>query len=704
MSSKTSSKPAVPTSSMASTIKSYSVPLILFSVAVFYQLVVIPISFPTSHYDVLGIKRYSSVDEVKEAYGKLSIKWESGMEIPQAVDFVEIQYAYELLKNNLWKRNYDLFGIDEQRGVLENVKVQYAREKFSDISLPLLDEVPLNTEDHNLNFITFNDVQSIFNDDKPSLIMLYSFGSKLCVQFSDVWKQIVASLDGVAYTAVVELGEAQLAAYLAEKKPTGQPFFRNGLPSFVAFPPGCKSTDCINRFNGKLSFDDITDWFATTVLYLPRILYYSKDTLGHKFLAKSSPHKVKVIIFSETGERAAPFIRQTAKNYWDSISFAFVLWREEDSSIWLDAFGVELAPAMVFLKDPGVQPIVYHGSVNRSSFVQLIEQNKQQELPQLRSRTSMELGCDARGYSRAGSDTLTWYCAIVAGRLGAELNKMRETMRRVKETLTSNSEAYGADENPKISPAVVALKSKRLSFTWLDGEAQKKYCFFYISSESSYETCGPMRDLSDVPRLFIVRYKRDVTEAKEMKPRSMFDTSSDDLDLAAQLVALYNGSSEISEIVQWFSKIIEEGDSRDLPFYRVKAPELVHENPEPMSFGSAGSSFITNVLKWIEHIKVGIYDRLDDPRIGPVLFLASFLSFGTIWLRRSQPTPPSQPVRQPELPNESTQPSQPTTKEGSKPRRRNRVRTASNADIPPSITDFEPPNAYQMHLSGSDSE
>lgn len=38
----------------------------------------------------------------------------------------------------------------------------------------------------------------------------------------------------------------------------------------------------------------------------------------------------------------------------------------------------------------------------------------------------MELGCDARGYSRAGSDTSTWYCAIIAGRLGTELNKMRE--------------------------------------------------------------------------------------------------------------------------------------------------------------------------------------------------------------------------------------------------------------------------------------
>uniref|UniRef100_A0A9I9E4V1 Uncharacterized protein n=1 Tax=Cucumis melo TaxID=3656 RepID=A0A9I9E4V1_CUCME len=51
------------------------------------------------------------------------------------------------------------------------------------------------------------------------------------------------------------------------------------LIAFDVFSPGCKSTDCINRFNENLSFDDIIDWFATTVLYLPRILYYSKDTL-----------------------------------------------------------------------------------------------------------------------------------------------------------------------------------------------------------------------------------------------------------------------------------------------------------------------------------------------------------------------------------------------------------------------------------------
>lgn len=37
----------------------------------------------------------------------------------------------------------------------------------------------------------------------------------------------------------------------------------------------------------------------------------------------------------------------------------------------------------------------------------------------------MQLGCDARGYSRAGYDTVTWYCAVVAGRHSPELSNMR---------------------------------------------------------------------------------------------------------------------------------------------------------------------------------------------------------------------------------------------------------------------------------------
>ncbi|XP_040988912.1 uncharacterized protein LOC121236527 isoform X2 [Juglans microcarpa x Juglans regia] len=570
-------------SSMASRIKAYSLPLVLFAAAMFYQLFVISKSFPPTHYDVLGIKWYSSIEEVEEAYEKLSSKWNSGNEIPSATDFVKVRYAYELLSNPSWKRNYDIFGIDEQLHIVEKFKGQYAGESYSKVELPLLDGIATEPEDLTLNVIASKDFQSILQDADPWLFQLFSFGSKRCAQFSVVWKRIVALLDGVANTGVVELGDVQLAAYLAEKKPTGQPFFRNGLPSLVALPQDCKTADCLIRFEGELSVDAVTDWVATTVLGLPRILYYTRDTLVPNFLAKSGRHKVKVIFFSKTGERAAPFVRQAAKNYWAYASFAFVLWREEESSFWWNSLEVESAPAIVFLKDAGVKPIVHHGLVNSSWFSNIMEQNKQQELPQLRSVTSMELGCDARGYSRAGVDTTTWYCAILAGRPGPELDKMRETMRRVQKLLSNDSESKTGDKEESVSPAAVALTTKRLTFAWLDGEAQKGFCFFCIHSdvnaETVYETCGPRRDLTDVPRLFIVRYKRnstedDMTVEVEKRPQSIWDTfQGKELDPASQLVARYNGSSEVLQIIEWISGIIRDGDSRDLPSFSVECRE-----------------------------------------------------------------------------------------------------------------------------------
>ncbi|CAL5362294.1 unnamed protein product [Camellia sinensis] len=79
---------------------------------------------------------------------------------------------------------------------------------------------------------------------------------------------------------MIELGEVQLATYLAEKTFTGQPSFQNGLPSLIAFPSGCNTANCLIMYEGELSVDAVTNWFATTILSLPRILYYSKDSLS----------------------------------------------------------------------------------------------------------------------------------------------------------------------------------------------------------------------------------------------------------------------------------------------------------------------------------------------------------------------------------------------------------------------------------------
>ncbi|GAB2213098.1 hypothetical protein Drorol1_Dr00021116 [Drosera rotundifolia] len=678
-------------------LKVYWIPLTLFALSMFFQLFVLPSSFPPSHYDVLGIRMDSSIEQVKEAYEKLLSKWNSGTDLPATADFIKSRYAFELLSNPLWKRDYDLFGVDEHIDVLEKIKQQYAGKTFTSVKLPLLGDVgSCGSQDDDLNFISPEKFQMLLRESKPLLIQIYSHGSCRCREYSNTWKRIAEFLGEIANTAVVELGELQLAGSLAEKKMTGQPFFRNGLPSLIAFPEGCTTSKCIVRYEGDHSVDGVTDWFATTVLGLPRILYYSKDTLGPKFLAKSSHTKVKVIFFSSTGVRATPFVRQIAKAYQAYASFAFVLWREEDYSVWWQVYDVESAPATVIIKDPGIKPLVYYGEVNSSWFSKVMEENKLHVLPQLRSLTSMKLGCDARGYSRAGADTMIWYCVIVVGRPSPELNKMRETLRRIQDVLSNDSELEEADIGAVAAPSVSALKEKRLTFAWMDGEAQKNLCVFYIGTDFGVESCGPRRRMEDSPNLVIIRYMRNNTiddvPVPKKKPNLLLGTDPDDVDPVAQLVARYNGTEDVPQIIEWVSKIIKDGDSANLPFYRTKTPELVPETADSVYAPSTILSSRKGVQRGLKSFVSGFRDSLGDPRIGPMLLLLALMSFGGIWLHRKQSAQSGH----------SNSATGPRSKREIPEEWKKRGRIAPTGDLPPSLTDMNLNNADQKPLRHSE--
>ncbi|THG04332.1 hypothetical protein TEA_011044 [Camellia sinensis var. sinensis] len=135
-------------SSPVSVLKAYWFPLILFALSMFYQLLILPRSYPPSHYDVLGLKRYSSMEQVTEAYEKFSSKWNSATEVPPITKFIK------LLTNPLWKRNYDIFGIDEHIHVLDSIKERYAGTIFSEIDLPLLESASFDPGDHDFEVIT----------------------------------------------------------------------------------------------------------------------------------------------------------------------------------------------------------------------------------------------------------------------------------------------------------------------------------------------------------------------------------------------------------------------------------------------------------------------------------------------------------------------------------------------------------------------
>lgn len=79
------------------------------------------------------------------------------------------------------------------------------------------------------------------------------------------------------------------------------------------------------------------------------------------------------------------------------------------------------------------------------------------------------------------------------------------------------------------------------------------------------------------------------------------------------------------------------------PIQRTKTPELVPDDSEPILLRGAQKIISANTMKQRSHgIIREISDRLSDPRTGPFLLLGALMSFGTIWLRRSQQTQSSQ--------------------------------------------------------------
>lgn len=69
-------------------------------------------------YDILGVSKNATDDEIKRAYRKLSIKWHPDKHMNESEEkqkdaeekFKEVSYAYEILSNKEKRQQYDLFG------------------------------------------------------------------------------------------------------------------------------------------------------------------------------------------------------------------------------------------------------------------------------------------------------------------------------------------------------------------------------------------------------------------------------------------------------------------------------------------------------------------------------------------------------------------------------------------------------------------
>ncbi|EFJ05463.1 hypothetical protein SELMODRAFT_431547 [Selaginella moellendorffii] len=202
---------------------------------------------------------------------------------------------------------------------------------------------------------------------------------------------------------------------------------------------------------------------------------------------------VPLFLTNTVEERAFPFRREAVKKDSEFMSFGCVLWRQEEASILKSWFGLELAPAVVFIKDPGVQPITVNCVTPSWKLWKNIKF-------MLQSITASKLGCDPADFSAAGKDVETWYCIVVAGRPADEF------------LILDNENCVSEDIDSQNFAAATVYKDKHLSLSGLDGEMQKKFCYYCLPSEPVHETCRPRQyQVQDVARILMIRFRRDPT-------------------------------------------------------------------------------------------------------------------------------------------------------------------------------------------------
>ncbi|KAK6617912.1 hypothetical protein RUM43_014141 [Polyplax serrata] len=251
-------------------------------------------------YKILGVKKSSTVQELRRAYKKLAKEWwamhpDKNDDPKAASKFVEITQAYELLSDPERRKLYDTHGIINPDSNIRN-KHEYHFDEFDPFEDIFNFHQGFQFTNRNPDFSVYHKLSvtaRAFESNlvpksymAPHLILFYSDWCFSCVKIEPVWRRVVEELEPIGVEiATVHSGEEQLLA-----KKCGISF----VPSLVLLINGK-----VYPFKESLySIQKIVDFIRSKFPY--KLIVNVNDNSLSSFLEGWHDNKVRAIVFEKS--------------------------------------------------------------------------------------------------------------------------------------------------------------------------------------------------------------------------------------------------------------------------------------------------------------------------------------------------------------------------------------------------------------------
>lgn len=177
-------------------------------------------------YEILGITRSSTLQDIRKAYKKLAKEWHPDKNNDPAAEnrFVEINQAYELLTDPERRKQYDNYGVTEETPPVRPKRdfSQYRRyDPLDDLFGPNVNGFKFHYQDRDIVLFHRLSITTKAYENKivpksyqvPHLILFYSDWCFACLQVEPLWRRIIEELEPIGFgIATIHSENEQLLA------------------------------------------------------------------------------------------------------------------------------------------------------------------------------------------------------------------------------------------------------------------------------------------------------------------------------------------------------------------------------------------------------------------------------------------------------------------------------------------------------------